>query len=163
VEEHIPYPIEEVYYDYQILSQEDKKTNILLVAVRKEVVEPYLQFLAQAGIIPLFVDVDSFGVINLCLEVFPDEFKQHTVLLISGGVDCNEISLLKNERLQFIKSLPAITSDLEILEEIKKIIDYFQTASLEFKIEKIILTEGISINNFAQKNKGGIRNSRWKY
>lgn len=144
VEEHIPYPIEEIYYDYQILSQENKKTNILLVAVRKEVVEPYLQFLAQADVTPLFIDVDSFGVINLCLELLSNEFKQHTVLLISSGVDCNEVSLFKNEKLQFIKSFPDRLSESEFLEEIKKIINYFQTTSLEFKIEKLILTEGIS-------------------
>lgn len=153
IEAHIPYPIEEVYYDYQILSQEGKKTNILLVAVRKEVVEPYLQFLSQLSLIPLFVDVDSFGVINLCLELFANEFKHHCVLLISSCSECNEISLFKNEKLQFTKSLPHRLSETEFLEEIKKIIDYFQIAPLEFKIDKIILTEGISLNNITQKLK----------
>jgi Tfp pilus assembly PilM family ATPase/Tfp pilus assembly protein PilN len=144
VEEHIPYPIEEVYYDYQVLGEHDKKTNILLVAVRKEIVNSYLQLLSQANLSPLVVDVDSFGVVNLCLELFAKEFKQQTVLLISGGADCREISLFKNERLQFTKSLPIILDEATLLEEIKKIIDYFQTQFDEFRIDKIILTEGIS-------------------
>lgn len=126
IEGHIPYPIEEVYYDYQVLGEQEKKINILLVAVRKEIVDSYLQLLSQVGINPLFVDVDSFGVINLCLAVFSKEFKQHTVLLISGVVDCREISLFKNEKLQFTKSLPALLDDATLLEEIKKIIEYFQ-------------------------------------
>ncbi|MEW6096121.1 MAG: pilus assembly protein PilM [bacterium] len=150
VEEHIPYPIEEVYYDYQILGQEEKKTNILLVAVRKEVVDPYLQILSQTSLSPLFVDVDSFGVINLCLELFSKEFKQNTTLLISGSMDYNEISLFKNEKLQFTKSTSALLSDSAFLEEIKKIIDYFQTSYEKFRIDKIILTDGIATNNLTK-------------
>ncbi|MEW6606993.1 MAG: pilus assembly protein PilM [bacterium] len=152
VEEHIPYPIEEVYYDYQIIGQFEKKTNILLVAVRKEVVDPYLQLLSQIELKPLFVDVDSFSIINLCLELFSNEFKHNTTLLISSETDCSEISLLKNEKLEFTKSLPFLTDDTVFLEEIKKIIDYFQTSSEGFKIDKIILTKGIS-NGIAQNLK----------
>lgn len=150
VEEHIPYPMNEVYYDYQILEQQEKKTNILLVAVRKEIVDAYVQLLSQVGLKPSFVDVDSFGVINLCLELFPDEFKQNTTLLISGSIESNEISLFKNEKLQFTKSLPTIVDDSVFLEEIKKIIDYSQTS-----IDKIILTEGISAN-LTQRLKEGL-------
>lgn len=145
IEEHIPYPIEEVYYDYQILEQQEKKTNILLVAIRKEVVNHYLQLLSQVGMMPTFIDVDSFGVINLCLEVFSNEFKQKTVLLISSSIDCQEISLFRNEGLLFTKSLSGVLNDSILLEEIKKIIDYFQVASDGFKIDKIILTEGIDL------------------
>ncbi len=154
IEEHIPYPMNEVYYDYQILGQEEKKTNILLVAVKKEIVDSYVQLLSQVSLNPIFVDIDSFGVINLCLELFSKEFKQNTVLLISGGTDCSEISLFKNEKLQFSKSLPPILNNATFLEEIKKIIDYFQTQLEGFRIDKIILTEGILTNdltNLARK------------
>ncbi|MFH1564136.1 MAG: pilus assembly protein PilM [Nitrospirota bacterium] len=162
IEEHIPYPMNEVYYDYQILGDEaclvnEKKTNILLVAVRKEIIDPYLQLLSQAGLKPKFVDVDSFGVINLCLELFSKEFKQNTVLLITGGNDYSEISLFKNGNLEFTKSLPSLVDDAVFLEEIKKIIDYFQTSTRgvtstpEFKVDKIILA--IPADNLAKKLK----------
>lgn len=94
---------------------------------------------------PTFIDVDSFGVINLCLELFSNEFKQKTVLLINSSIDYQEISLFRNEGLLFTKSLSGVLNDSILLEEIKKIIDYFQVASDGFKVDKIILTEGIDL------------------
>ncbi|MDI6735327.1 MAG: pilus assembly protein PilM [bacterium] len=166
IEEHIPYPMNEVYYDYQILGDEaclveaclvnKKKTNILLVAVRKEIIDPYLQLLSQCGLKPKFIDVDSFGIINLCLELFSKEFKQKTVLLLTEGSESIEISLFKNENLEFTKSLPQrdkshLIDDAVFSEEIKKIIDYFQTSTEGFKVDKIILT--IATDNLVRRLK----------
>jgi len=46
MEKYIPIPVQDIYYDYQILSEDSvsKKLNILLVAVKKTDLAPYFAF-----------------------------------------------------------------------------------------------------------------------
>ena len=66
-EQYIPFDIDEVYLDYQDLKTnvgEDDRTNVMLVAAKKEVVDGYLDMLQTAGLKPVVVDVDAFALEN---------------------------------------------------------------------------------------------------
>lgn len=61
---YIPYPLEEVYYDFEILgpsSRNPELMEVLLAAARVEVVDARVEALKQAGLKVTMVDVESFA------------------------------------------------------------------------------------------------------
>ena len=66
-EQYIPFDIDDVYLDFQDLhtnTAEDERTDVMLVAAKKEVVDGYLGMLRTAGLKPVIVDVDAFALEN---------------------------------------------------------------------------------------------------
>ena len=57
-------PLEEVNYDYQMLSGNHSQNKLLLVASRKEDIEPRLEAFDSANLTPKFLDVDIFAQAN---------------------------------------------------------------------------------------------------
>jgi len=66
-EQYIPFDIEDVYLDFQSLKPADgasDRTDVMLVAAKKEVVDDYLDMLRGIGLEPVLVDVDGFALEN---------------------------------------------------------------------------------------------------
>jgi len=67
-ERYIPYGVKEVNMDFDVIGEtlEDnqKKMVVLLVAVRKEIVDKHVQALEAAGLRPFVLDVESFAVMR---------------------------------------------------------------------------------------------------
>ena len=93
----IPESLEEMSIDYQVLGRtEDAGTvDILLVAVRKDVLEGYVTAMRQAGLVPRIVDVDYFALENgfeLNYRARPDE----TIALIDIGAQSAFLLIVKD-------------------------------------------------------------------
>ena len=66
---HVPYPLEEVNYDFQVLGPQannPENLNVLLAACRKEVIEQRSAALEIAGLKPKLVDLELFAMENAC-------------------------------------------------------------------------------------------------
>lgn len=66
-EQYIPFDIEDVYLDFQSLKSSTEKadrTDVMLVAAKKEVVDDYLDMLRSIDLEPVLVDVDGFALEN---------------------------------------------------------------------------------------------------
>ncbi len=66
-EQYIPFDIDDVYLDFQDLKTntgDSDRTDVMLVAAKKEVVDAYLTMLAGIGLQPVVVDVDAFALEN---------------------------------------------------------------------------------------------------
>lgn len=76
-EQYIPFDIDDVRIDYQVLEglptfeefdldegEEEEKQDILLVAVQNEIIDSRLGVLAAAGLKPVIVDLDVFAMVN---------------------------------------------------------------------------------------------------
>lgn len=68
-EQHIPIPLEELSLEYQVLFRPDKKDSnqkmlVLLVGVRKNVIDNYLNTFLVAGIEPVFLETQMLSVIR---------------------------------------------------------------------------------------------------
>jgi type IV pilus assembly protein PilM len=66
-EQYIPFDIDDVYMDFQDLktsTADDERTDVMLVAAKKEVVDGYLNMLRKLGLQPVVVDVDAFALEN---------------------------------------------------------------------------------------------------
>lgn len=119
-EQYIPFDINDVNIDVQILS--DKKDDsgqmdVLLVAAKRDMINDYTQVITEAGLNPCVVDVDAFALQNMFevnYEVVPGE----TVVLCDIGASIININVLRN-------GVTAFTRDISIggnqyTEEIQK-------------------------------------------
>lgn len=63
-EEYIPFDIEEVFLDFQILGDADEKMAVLLTACKKDFVNDKLDLCREAGLDPIILDLDVFCLAN---------------------------------------------------------------------------------------------------
>lgn len=95
-EQYIPFPITDVNMDFHILEMVpgQSQMDVLIVAVKKDMINDYTAVLAEAGLNPVVVDVDSFALENMyCInyDVVPEE----TVALVNLGANVTNINILK--------------------------------------------------------------------
>ena len=98
-EQYIPFDIQDVHLDYQVLDPgtgpDSKGTmDVLLVAAKKEKIADYTGVIAQAGRVPVVVDVDAFALQNAYEANYGFDAGAVVVLLNAGasGVNINVIS-----------------------------------------------------------------------
>lgn len=66
-EQYVPFDIDDVYLDFQDLKtnvDDEDRTDVMLVAAKKDVVDTYLNMLRTAGLTAVVVDVDAFALEN---------------------------------------------------------------------------------------------------
>lgn len=94
----IPENIENVNLDYQVLSQTEdgNRMEILLVAVKKEIVNSYTDAISEAGLTPTLMDVDYFALENMFEANYEADGIKGVTGLIHIGAENTSISLLQN-------------------------------------------------------------------
>src|SRR5580765_1795122 len=89
-EQYIPFDIQDVNLDYQILNAgtgEDSggTMDVLLVAAKKEKIADYTGVISQAGRLPVIVDVDAFALQNAYEINYGLDPEAVVVLLLNAG------------------------------------------------------------------------------
>jgi type IV pilus assembly protein PilM len=118
-EQYIPFDVNEVNLDFQILdaSEEEGQMDVLLVAAKKDLIDDYVQVIQEAGLNPIAIDVAGFAVQNayeLNYELEPEA----VIALVNIGAQVVNINVLRN-------GIPAFTRDImtggaQYTEEIQK-------------------------------------------
>jgi type IV pilus assembly protein PilM len=118
-EQYIPFDVNEVNLDFQILeSNEDEgQMDVLLVAAKKDLIDDYVQVITEAGLNPVAIDVAGFAVQN-AYEVNYEQDPDAVVALVNIGSQVVNINVLRN-------GIPAFTRDImtggaQYTEEIQK-------------------------------------------
>jgi len=97
-EQYIPFDINDVNVDFQILSpdeQDPSKMNVLLVASKKDIINDYLSVFAEAGLKLVVVDVDSFAVQNAYETNYPVDPEQ-VVALVNIGASIFNLNIVRD-------------------------------------------------------------------
>ena len=118
-EQYIPFDVNEVNLDFQILEGEGEagQMEVLLVAAKKDLIDDYVQVITEAGLTPVAIDVAAFAVENAFesnYEVGPNE----TVALVNIGAQVVNINIVS-------AGVPCFTRDIttagnQFTEEIQK-------------------------------------------
>ncbi|MFQ5683679.1 MAG: type IV pilus assembly protein PilM [Candidatus Binatia bacterium] len=103
----IPESLENVNLDYQVLDylENGNTMEILLVAVKKEIINNYTQVIWEAGLTPAIMDVDYFAMENM-YEMNYEPQPGKVVGLIHIGARYTSINLLKDGLSTFTGDLP---------------------------------------------------------
>jgi type IV pilus assembly protein PilM len=108
-EQYIPFDIQDVNLDYQILDSgtgpDAKGTmEVLLVAAKKEKIADYTGVISQAGRVPIIVDVDAFALQN-AYEVNYGLEKDHVVVLLNAGASAININIVIGDQSVFTRDI----------------------------------------------------------
>ena len=102
-EQYIPFPIEDVNLDFQILEPRGgAEMDILLVAVKKDVMNDYLTVISSAGLNGQVVDVDAFALEN-AYEITGEIPRDQTVALVNLGAMVMNINILQRGVTEFTR------------------------------------------------------------
>lgn len=102
-EQHIPYPIEEVNYDFEVLgpSTTPDTVDVLLAATRTENVEVRVAAAEMAGLNVEIVDTETHA-LEKVLRKLTNELERHdSVAIIDFGATMTGISVFEQGRLTF--------------------------------------------------------------
>ncbi len=114
--QHIPYDINDVNLDFQILGPNQTNSDnmdVILVAVKKETINDYLMLVEDAGFIPVVVDVDTFALEN-SYEYNYEEEEKKIVALVDVGANLTCINILDEGVTCFSRN---ITSGSRLITE----------------------------------------------
>lgn len=105
-EQHVPFDMESVELDFQILDPESRgaEMNVLLVAAKRELVEAKARVLADAGLNAVAIDVDAFALHN-AFELNHPEAMSGIVALVNIGHEVTNINIVED-------GVPILTRDL---------------------------------------------------
>ncbi len=94
----IPENLENVNLDHQVLHEADdgNKMDVLLVAVKKEIVNSYADAIEEAGLMPTVMDVDYFALENMYEANYAAEAQGGVIGIIHIGAQYTSITLLQN-------------------------------------------------------------------
>jgi type IV pilus assembly protein PilM len=101
---YIPYPLDEVNLDYQVLGASEsnpEEVDVLLAACRKEIVDDYLAVVQSPGLNPLIVDVETYAMENafgLIASHMPGGGMEKTVAVLDVGATTTNINAIHNNR-----------------------------------------------------------------
>src|SRR6202163_2870058 len=108
-EQYIPFDIQDVSLDYQILDPgtgpDSKGTmDVLLVAAKKERIADYTGVIAQAGRVAVVVDVDAFALQN-AFEVNYGLEPGAVVVLLNAGASAINLNILSGDQSLFTRDI----------------------------------------------------------
>lgn len=95
-EQYIPFDIEDVNLDFQILgpAEEDNMMDVIIVAVKKDKINEYVSVVKEAGLNPVIVDVDAFALENM-YELNYEIREGENIALVNIGASMININILK--------------------------------------------------------------------
>ena len=135
-EQYIPFDIQDVNLDYEIIDSGDGAAGqgtmeVLLVAAKKDKIADYTNVITQAGRAPVIVDVDAFALQNAYEANYGFE-PQAVVVLLNAGASAININILSGSQSVFTRDVSmggnafteAVQKELslpfEAAEELKK-------------------------------------------
>lgn len=117
--QYIPYPIEEVYLDFEVKGASQASSDmqdVMLVVTRKENVDTREAALKEAGLIPVVVDVEAYALENtfrLLMDGLPrpseggqlslSKARESLTALVDVGATITKLYILQGERVIFTR------------------------------------------------------------
>lgn len=106
-EQHVPFDMENVQLDFQILDPEGggAQMSVLLVAAKRELIDNRMNLLADAGLQPAVIDVEAFALHNAFEHGQPGSL-DGLVALVNIGHETSNLNLLQDGAPVLVRDIP---------------------------------------------------------
>lgn len=125
---HVPYPLEEIYFDWQLLEefQPNIPLSVLVGAAPMQTVESYVAVIKSAGLLPTVLEIEAASISRALLPISPNSKQQTsgTKILIDLGATRTSLILFDQDTVQFTMSLPLSGEDITAMISKKLKLDY---------------------------------------
>lgn len=154
-EQYLPFDPSEVVMDFHVLSKaKEKMTDVILVAVKRSVLDSYISCIEDAGFSAKFADVDFFALQNV-FEINYPQSPSEAVLLVDIGSAAMKLAIVQG-------GVPIFTKDValggnSITQEIMKQLNLSHADAEALKVggqaqgmpEEVSELLGVMSENFA--------------
>ena len=106
--QHIPYDINDVNLDFQILGpsiDNQENLDIVLVAAKKETINDYLMLVEMAGLNPVVLDIDAFALENVYEYNYEEEYLEAVTALVNIGANLTSINIITTGVTSFSRNI----------------------------------------------------------
>ena len=154
-EQYIPFNIDEVVLDFQILGEEtvgtEKKLDCILIAVKEIAVSKMIKLVESVGLEPSVIDCDVFAIQN-AYETNYGVKENETVALINIGAKITSLNIFEDGITRFTRDIPfggnIFTKDIS--REFK--IDFISSEKLKRESAEIIIeSEEVELTRIPDK------------
>ena len=104
-EHHIPFAVDDVFLDYQVVGESANSMTVVLVAVKKVKILEYVAVVEQAGLEALVVDLDAFAIQNQ-YELNHPQSSEEAVALIDIGASVMKTNVVRDGASIFARDVP---------------------------------------------------------
>jgi type IV pilus assembly protein PilM len=106
-EQHVPFDMENVQLDFQILDPEGGAAQmaVLLVAAKRELIDHRISLLADAGLDAKVIDVEAFALHNAFERNYP-EVRDGMVALVNIGHETTNVNLVSDGAPVLVRDIP---------------------------------------------------------
>jgi len=141
-EQYIPFDLDEVNIDFQILGineEQQDQMDVMLVAAKKQMIDEYSDVIQSAGLKPVVADIDVFALENMFNLNYTHE-EEAIIALVDIGASITNINIIRNEVSVFNRDV--FLGGNQITEEIQKDLSVSYEEAESLKIGEVI--EGIN-------------------
>lgn len=109
---HVPFPLEEINFDYQIMGSSEidpERSNVLVVASRNENVDMRAAALELAGLKPRIMDVEPYALEHACALLEPqliDGGYGRTIAIVDVGATNTILNVLEDRQTIYTREQP---------------------------------------------------------
>jgi type IV pilus assembly protein PilM len=130
-EQYIPFDIDDVYLDFHDLktSETPGKTDVMLVAAKKDIVDEYLEMLQSLNLSAVVVDVDGFALENVYEYNYE---KNDNIALVDIGASKMNINILSQGVSVVARDI--IVGSRQLTEQIQNVFDIEFDEAEELKL-----------------------------
>jgi len=137
-ENHIPLPIEDVYLDFQVVQpfyNHLDHLDILIAALPKRIIDPYIACFKKAGLCPRALEVESLSIARALVK---NEVSPHPILLIDFGATKTNLMVFSGHSLMFTHSASISSRDFTkaIAQEFDITFEEAEELKIRFGLEK---------------------------
>jgi type IV pilus assembly protein PilM len=132
-ESYIPLPIEEVYLDSKIVPpvyDHLDHFDVLMAALPKKTVDPYLSSLKSAGLQPLTFEIESIAIARALIK---DEAIPYPVLIIDLGATRTSFIIFAGRAVRFTSSIPISSQGFSELISKTLGVDFLEAERLKIR------------------------------
>ncbi|MFH2012679.1 MAG: type IV pilus assembly protein PilM [Pseudomonadota bacterium] len=132
-EQHIPFEVDDVNIDFQILGKptEDKnQMDVLLVAAKKDIINGYIAVIKEAGLNPVVMDIDPFALGNMFEINYPYN-EDEVIALIDIGASILNMNIIKNGIPVFTRAISIGGNKITAEIQKRKDISYEEAETLK--------------------------------
>ncbi len=134
-QQQIPFPINEVLWDYQLIGGRDKtveEREVMLFAVRREIINNFLNNLAAAQLNVDGIQIAPLAIYNFIRYEKPD---MEACVAVDIGAENTDLVVIDGEKL-WLRALPAAGSDITKALQKRFNIPYGEAEKLKLKAGK---------------------------
>jgi type IV pilus assembly protein PilM len=132
LEANIPVPLDELYFDWQEIlrpSSKDSHLDILIGALPKTLVDPYLSVIKKADLNPLAFEIESVATARALIK---DEISADATMIIDLGAKKTTLVIYADNTVLFTTGLPV--SNNELTSDIAKLLRVDKQKAWDLKV-----------------------------